>query len=49
MGYEEPTIRELGRLTELTLGQGGSSLDGQRTFTQRGGGNDEDDPTDDTP
>ena len=49
MGYEEPEIRELGRLSELTLGQNGSSLDGNRTFTQTGGGNDEDDPTDDNP
>ncbi len=49
MNYESPSIRELGRIAELTLGQNGTSLDGNRSYTQTGGGNNEDDPTDDTP
>lgn len=49
MSYETPEIRELGLMSELTLGQNGTSLDGNRSFTQTGGGNDTDDPTDDNP
>lgn len=49
MKYSKPTLEELGRLAELTMGQNGSTLDGNRTFTQTGGGNNEDDPTDITP
>ena len=38
--YAAPVIEELGLVTRLTMGNGGSSLDGNCTFTQRGRGND---------
>jgi hypothetical protein len=31
MKYNTPTLRPLGSLAELTLGQGGSVMDGQST------------------
>jgi len=40
MQYSTPSVRFLGSLTELTLGHGGSSLDGTGLNNQRGGGND---------
>ena len=41
MDYSTPQLRTLGSLTDLTLGTGGSSLDGgARNNTQRGSGND---------
>ena len=39
--YSVPSLIELGSLTELTLGNGGSSLDGTGLNTQTGGGNDD--------
>lgn len=38
--YTSPTLTNYGTLSQLTLGTGGSSIDGGGTFTQRGGGND---------
>lgn len=38
--YHTPTLTHLGSLTDLTLGHGGSSLDGQGLANQTGGGND---------
>lgn len=38
--YSAPTLRYLGSLTELTLGHGGSSLDGTGLNDQKGYGND---------
>ena len=38
--YSAPQIEELGAVARLTMGNGGSSLDGTCTFTQRGMGND---------
>ena len=46
MAYETPELIELGRLSELTLGNGGTSCDGDATRTQRGGGNDSTGPKD---
>lgn len=40
MEYRTPELTKLGSLTELTLGHGGSSLDGSCLTTQRGKGND---------
>ena len=40
MEYTTPQFAELGSLAALTLGHGGSSMDGQCADTQRGGGND---------
>lgn len=39
MEYTTPQFAELGSLAALTLGQGGSSLDGLCTDNQKGGGN----------
>lgn len=39
--YSVPSLIDLGSLTELTLGNGGSSLDGTGLNNQRGGGNDD--------
>ncbi len=39
MQYETPKMIELGTIAQLTLGQGGTSCDGQATRTQLGGGN----------
>jgi hypothetical protein len=38
MKYEKPRLRSLGSLTELTLGNGGSCLDGNGENDQFGGG-----------
>ena len=38
--YAAPQIEELGAVARLTMGNGGSSLDGNCTYTQLGGGND---------
>lgn len=43
MNYQTPELNELGSIAELTNGQGGSSIDGNGSFTQTGGGNDSDD------
>lgn len=40
VSYESPKLLKLGKLSELTLGQNGSSFDGNNTWTQKGGGND---------
>lgn len=40
MEYTTPQFAELGSLAALTLGHGGSSLDGSCMNTQLGGGND---------
>ena len=47
MQYTTPELRALGSLSVLTLGNGGSSLDGDGLNDQRGGGNDG--PSDPTP
>jgi hypothetical protein len=39
--YEEPRLYELGQVTNLTLGHGGSTLDGNCRINQLGGGNDD--------
>ena len=39
MEYTTPQFAELGSLAALTLGSGGSSLDGSCMNTQEGGGN----------
>lgn len=38
--YSKPRLSPLGSISTLTLGHGGSSMDGTGTHTQRGGGND---------
>ena len=38
--YTKPTLTPLGSIHTLTLGSGGSSMDGNFTTTQRGKGND---------
>ena len=38
--YEEPRLYQLGQVSNLTLGAGGSSLDGDYNIDQRGKGND---------
>lgn len=38
--YSAPKLSHLGSLTELTLGHGGSSLDGTGLANQKGFGND---------
>jgi hypothetical protein len=38
--YEAPRLYELGRVTSLTLGHGGSTPDGTLMNDQRGSGND---------
>ena len=38
--YEEPRLHRLGQVTNVTLGAGGSSLDGTYKINQLGGGND---------
>ena len=38
--YTKPTLTSLGSIQTLTLGSGGSSMDGNYTTTQRGKGND---------
>lgn len=38
--YTSPTLEEVGPVARLTMGNGGSSMDGNMTFTQRGIGND---------
>ena len=38
--YRTPEVTDLGLVSRLTMGNGGSSLDGNCTFTQRGQGND---------
>lgn len=43
MKYESPKIVRMGSFTDLTLGQGGTSLDGNGQFNQTGGGNDDQD------
>lgn len=43
MNYSKPEFEELGSIFELTNGNGGSSLDGNQSFTQTGGGNDDQD------
>jgi hypothetical protein len=40
MAYEAPRLQNLGSLTDLTLGMGGSTTDGNGRNDQRGGGND---------
>lgn len=41
MEYKTPEVKNLGSLSDLTQGMGGSSLDGAgRNNTQLGGGND---------
>lgn len=47
--YQSPAIEPLGLVSRLTMGSGGSSLDGQGTFNQRGRGNNTGDPTPGTP
>lgn len=49
MNYKTPELEELGSMFDLTNGQNGSSLDGNGSMTQTGGGNDTDDPTDSNP
>jgi hypothetical protein len=44
MMYEAPEFRHLGSLTLLTLGSGGSTLDGTCLNNQRGKGNDDTGP-----
>lgn len=44
--YKPPSLLRLRKLTELMLGQNGSSFDGKYTFTQKGGGNDCQEPHD---
>lgn len=39
--YSSPILSSLGSLTELTLGHGGSSLDGTGLANQKGFGNDD--------
>ena len=39
--YSAPKILLLGSVSSLTLGNGGSTIDGTYTFTQTGGGNDD--------
>lgn len=39
--YHTPTLTYLGSLTDLTLGHGGSSFDGQGLVNQKGYGNDD--------
>lgn len=41
MTYNKPELEELGSIFELTNGNGGSTLDGNQTNTQTGGGNDD--------
>lgn len=41
--YMAPTLEELGLVARLTMGNGGSSLDGNCTYTQLGFGNDPND------
>lgn len=38
--YFTPMLRRYGSISELTLGNNGSSIDGNNTMTQSGGGND---------
>ena len=41
MEYKTPEVKNLGSLSDLTLGMGGSSMDGHcRNNVQLGGGND---------
>ena len=40
--YQTPRLVDFGRVERLTMGHGGSSLDGNCTMTQLGGGNDPD-------
>jgi len=37
--YSAPSLEVIGLVSRLTMGSGGSSLDGNCTMTQRGGGN----------
>lgn len=39
--YEKPRLVRLGEVSNLTLGNGGSSLDGTGLNNQLGGGNDD--------
>lgn len=39
--YSKPTLSPLGSVSSLTLGHGGSTIDGNHTYSQRGRGNDE--------
>jgi hypothetical protein len=39
--YISLQVSQLGSVVGITLGSGGSSVDGQGTLTQRGGGNDD--------
>lgn len=47
--YTKPTLSQLGSISTLTLGQGGSSMDGTGSYTQKGGGNDDTGPHTVTP
>jgi hypothetical protein len=42
--YEEPRLHQLGEVSNLTLGAGGSSMDGTYKINQLGGGNDGKEP-----
>ena len=42
--YEAPRLKDFGRVSRLTMGNGGSSIDGGCSYTQRGGGNNETGP-----
>ena len=44
--YAAPTLSDLGSVARLTMGNNGSSLDGNCTFTQRGFGNNNEDGND---
>ena len=41
--YNRPEVEDLGRVSRLTMGNNGSSLDGNCTMTQHGIGNDDQD------
>lgn len=38
--YEAPRLYQLGQVSNVTLGHGGSSMDGNHKINQLGGGND---------
>lgn len=43
--YSKPQLTSYGSIARTTLGQGGSSLDGDGSYTQTGQGNNTNDPT----
>ncbi len=38
--YKEPSLMVMGRIIKETQGMNGSSIDGNNSYTQSGGGND---------